>query len=161
MKSRFLVTSVLALATFGSLVAQESRAEQPKHHRGAFGEFKTLHQLNLTDAQKQQIKEILRTNRDALRAARASVWEARKQVELALQANPNDEAALRSKAAQLSTATTEMLIKRAQIRAQVVTMLTPEQLQQWNQLQDQRRQQREERIKRWREESGSEQGTDA
>jgi Spy/CpxP family protein refolding chaperone len=97
-----------------------------------------LAQLNLTDSQRQQIRELtqrrlpdgqpvqerLRTAMDARRAAMDTI--------------PVNEGAIRATAADLAAAETEAAILQAHLRADVFALLTPEQQDQAKKLQAQR-----------------------
>jgi periplasmic protein CpxP/Spy len=139
MKSRFLVAALLSLGMFGNLIAQDStetNSEPQKHgwhHHGAMFRHE-LKQLNLTDAQKQQVKQIMQSNRQNMRSIEKDMLTARKDIATAMFANPNDEAALRTKAAAISNAVTAQIMNHAQLLSQISKILTPDQLQKLNQL---------------------------
>jgi Spy/CpxP family protein refolding chaperone len=128
---------------FGNLIAQDSTEASPApqthewHHHGAMF-WHELNQLNLTDAQKQQVKQIMQSNRQNMRSIEKDMLTARKDVATAMFTNPNDEAALRTKAAAISNAITAQIMNHAQLLSQISKILTPDQQQKLNQLQQER-----------------------
>jgi periplasmic protein CpxP/Spy len=128
---------------FGNLIAQDSTETSPEpqkhewHHHGAMF-WHELKQLNLTDAQKQQVKQIMQSNHQNMRSIEKDMLTARKDVATAMFANPNDEAALRTKAAAISSAITAQIMNHAQLLSQISKILTPDQQQKLNQLQQER-----------------------
>ena len=124
---------------FGNLIAQDSAGTSPapqkhewRHHGAMF--WHELKQLDLTDAQKQQVKQIMQSNRQNLRSIEKDMLTARKDIATTMFANPNDEAALRSKAAAISNAITAQIMNHAQLLSQISKILTPDQQQKLNQL---------------------------
>jgi Spy/CpxP family protein refolding chaperone len=111
------------------------------HHGGWF--FK---KLNLTDAQKQQIESIMKSNRPQMKAASLAVLNAQKAVDQAIVSNPNDEATIRSLSATLESARTEQTVEKARVHAQVLKVLTPDQQQQMAQFKQKRTEHLQERI---------------
>jgi protein CpxP len=140
MKPRFVVTALLSLGMFGNLIAQDSQDTNPEpqkhewHHHGAMF-WHELKQLDLTDAQKQQVKQIMQSNRQNRRTIEKDMIAARKDVATAVFSNPNDEAAIRAKAAAISNAVTAQIVNQAQLLSQISKILTPDQQQKMNQLQ--------------------------
>jgi periplasmic protein CpxP/Spy len=97
-----------------------------------------LAQLNLTDAQREQIRSITEQRPDQgqqlQERLRAAVDAQRKAVETL----PVNEGAIRAAAQELALAEAEVAIQRAHTRADVFAILTPEQQEQVKTLQDHR-----------------------
>lgn len=148
MRARFLITSIFSLAIFSSMLAQSPDADtaadaSEKIHR----DFQqALKQLNLTDAQRQQVREILQSSQLDFRAVMRNYLAAKKELKDAIRANPDDEDTIRARSAQLGSAMTEVTVKRAQLRSQITKVLTPGQRQQWNQFEQTQEDRLQERI---------------
>ena len=95
------------------------------HHRGGF--FKVLTQLNLTDAQKQDIATILKQHREQSQELRAHMFEARKGLMEAITANEPNEEAVRAAARQVADNMEQMAVLRATVYGEIRKQLTPEQ----------------------------------
>lgn len=94
-----------------------------------------LGQLNLSDAQRQQIRDLAQKRAqdgDAVQARLRAALEARRQ---AMEAVPVNEGAIRSTTADLVAAETDVAIQQAHLRADVLALLTPDQLDQLKKLQ--------------------------
>jgi Spy/CpxP family protein refolding chaperone len=150
MRSRFLITSIFLLATFGSVLAQSPDADVRPDASGKIHRYlqQALKQLNLTDAQSQQVRAIVQSSQLDLRAVTRNYLMAKKELEDAIRANPDDEDTIRARSAQLGSALTEVTVKRAQLRSQITKVLTREQQQQWNQFEQKQEDQLQEKINR-------------
>jgi Spy/CpxP family protein refolding chaperone len=147
MKLHQLAVATLSLATATALYAQttgnatEQQPDQPNqieqnwkgHHHGGF--FK---QLDLTDAQKQQLKEYRTSNAADWKAKLAALLTAEKQLQNAIATNPSDEATIRSLVAQESNVRADLAIQRAHMVAQLQSVLTPDQKQKLTELEQKR-----------------------
>ena len=83
--------------------------------------------LNLTDDQKDKLKEIREADRDNLRAARAQVKIARELLKAALLANPENIADIQTKATNLANALSTSSVQTALHYAKISAVLTPAQ----------------------------------
>jgi protein CpxP len=112
-----------------------------------------LRQLDLTDAQREQIRSIFEQNRDEMRAAREKLRTARRglhdaaSADTVAKAGTIDESAIRTAAETLANAEAEAAINRARVHAQVWQLLTPEQQAKAKELRQQREQRRKERAR--------------
>jgi protein CpxP len=159
-----IAAGVLALGVSAVLVTATLAARQEEHgggrphfgrmHRG-FGGFDgmALRQLDLTDAQREQIRSIFEQNRDEMRAAREKLRTARRglhdaaSADTVAKAGTIDESAIRTAAETLANAEAEAAINRARVHAQVWQLLTPEQQAKAKELRQQREQRRKERAR--------------
>lgn len=129
-----IVTAVVAI---GAVV--QAQGPGPGGPRGRFGHFGgpvnlPLRALELTDAQRQQVRDITEKHRANLQTAGQQLREAFAAQRAAVEASPVDESQIRSSSEALATAHTAMAIERAQIRTEVLSILTTEQqdkLKQW------------------------------
>ena len=115
------------------------------HGRGGFVPF--LRDLNLSDAQKAQIKQIT----DSFEASTKPLWERlgeQRDGEMdALKDGAFDEAAVRAAAQERANVHVELEVARARMMSQVYALLTPEQKAQIAQ----RRQQFEQKRQEWQD----------
>lgn len=99
-----------------------------------------LAQLNVTDSQRQQIRDLTQKRRDAGAQVQERLRAAQDARRAALEALPVNEGAIRSTTADLLAAETEAAILQAHLRADIVNLLTPEQQDQLKKIQAQREQ---------------------
>lgn len=105
--------------------------------------------LNLTDAQKEQLKNIRESHREELNALGALARAARRGVQAAVTAETLNEGLIRARAAELATIESDLAVAHARIHAEVFRILTPEQQTQAREAQSrmqQRQNQRRERM---------------
>jgi periplasmic protein CpxP/Spy len=143
-----LLVCAVALTGFSTLNAQTSSpsasasasAETGEHHHGwrhhGFGFF--LKQLNLTDAQKQQVKQYFSDNKQAFKSNMLNLMKAKQAVDSAIEKNPSDESTVRSLSANVASAQTELSAQRAKFVAFLQSILTSEQKQTLTTLQQKR-----------------------
>ena len=92
-------------------------------------------QLNLTDAQKEQIKNIAESHREEWKALGDRERLAHEALTAAIMADTMDEALIRSKSAELGVVQADAAVASARARAEVWQILTPEQQAQAKKLQ--------------------------
>jgi periplasmic protein CpxP/Spy len=141
MRSKSLVLCVTALAGFAVVNAQDQSAPASaspsasavteQHHRWGrhheFGYF--LKQLNLTDAQKQQVKQYFSDNKQNFRTDVMNLLKAKQAVNSAIEKNPSDDANIRSLSADVANTQTELTAQRAKFDVFLQSILTSEQKQ--------------------------------
>jgi Spy/CpxP family protein refolding chaperone len=86
-----------------------------------------LHELDLTDAQRQQVQEIAAESKTKLESARSAVRKAQKALDDAV-INDGNEAAIRSAATALGTAQGDEAVLRAQMLIKIKAVLTSDQV---------------------------------
>ncbi len=107
---------------------------------GPFAEIRRgLAQLGLTDQQKTQIKAIFQGHKADIQGFASRMPPARQALHHAIVSGA-DEAAIRQAAAGVAAVEADMAVFRAAVRAQVFTVLTPDQQAKANQLQQQAQQ---------------------
>ena len=79
-----------------------------------------LRGIDLTEAQRDQIRTITQSHQDATRAAHTKLREAHRALAEATQADTIDEAAIRARSADVATAMADEAILRGRIRAEVL-----------------------------------------
>jgi len=106
-----------------------------------------LRMLDLTDAQHQQVRAILDSHKDELKAIGDRMQTARQALYDAITADAVDETAIRTKAADVALVDADAAVLHAKMHAAVFAVLTPEQQQKAKEL----RGTRENRMKGGRE----------
>ncbi len=128
--------------------------------RGGFGRggpgrgFAGLAALDLSDAQREQVRDVMQRQREEMREVGQRLHAAYDAQRGAIETVPTDEALVRSTSQALSSAQTEMAVLRARIHSEVWSLLTPEQQQKATELKAQREtwmKQRRERVQKRRQ----------
>jgi Spy/CpxP family protein refolding chaperone len=101
-------------------------------HRGARagGPGLPLGALNLTEQQRQQVRDIQGRSRDETRQLQERLRTARLAQQQAIEAAPLDESRIRAASQDVAEAETELTVQRAKLRADVFEILTPAQREQ-------------------------------
>jgi periplasmic protein CpxP/Spy len=90
--------------------------------------------LDLTDAQKARVKEILDSHQTDLRALGTRSMTAHQALDAATASDSFDEATVRTRAAELAAIDADMAVMRARVYTEVYQILTPDQQKQLKQL---------------------------
>lgn len=104
--------------------------------------------VELTDAQREQVRAIHEAHRAALDEAARALHEAHRALAEAAQQTPVDEAAIKARSGPLAAALAQEALVRARVRAEVHGILTAEQLQQIAERQAERQRRMQERQQR-------------
>jgi periplasmic protein CpxP/Spy len=107
-----------------------------------------LRRLDLTDAQREQIRAVYEQHRDELRTLGERLRTAHRAQSEAVNSIPVNEEQIRARSAEVAAAQTEMALLRARIHAAVYQVLTPEQQSKAQQLRGDRQKRFEERRQR-------------
>ena len=94
---------------------------------GGRGGFPMLHALDLTDAQREQIRTITRQQRDATDSPQQKLAALQKQLHLAILAESPDTQKLDELKTAIAAAAGEALTSRIDIESRIAQVLTPEQ----------------------------------
>jgi Spy/CpxP family protein refolding chaperone len=123
----------------------------PMGNRGMRGQLmrRGMARLNLTQAQKDQMKAFRDLQQKDTQAVRERMKVTRQQLQEAMKADIPDEAAVKAAAGAMATVQTEQFAMRARAKAQMMKVLTPEQQ---TQLKQQRA--RMNRMARWQMQQG-------
>jgi protein CpxP len=134
----FLLTATLASTVF----AQGG----PGPHGGRRGAgFPGLQQLNLTDTQREQVRDVMKRYRNEMQETGRRLRAAHESQQQAVQAVPVNEGLIRSTTQALASAETDMALLQARVHNDVWTLLTPEQQAKAKELRDQRAARQQER----------------
>ena len=152
-----VLAAVVALAGVAG-VAQEQQGPEGQgtqergRHRGGkgrgFGGGHFFEKLNLSDAQREQIRQIAERYHEGFRAQRREGRGERRGGFDALKGGTFDEAAVRAAAQARANAQVEMEVQRARMMFEMYNVLTPEQKAQLAAERQQREQRRQERRAR-------------
>lgn len=144
-KRAFIAAGLVAILAGGSAVAL---AQGPGGRRGPGGPgmrgpaaFLNLRGLDLTEAQRDQVRAIMESHKAEFDQVRSRSRDAHRAFAEAARAESIDEAALRTRSADVAAAMADEAILQAKVRGEMLNVLTAEQKQK---LQEQRaaRQQR-------------------
>jgi protein CpxP len=149
MKKRVLIAAGLAAALIsgGALALAQAppQGPGPRMHGGGpggpgFGGPRDfgLRGIELTDAQRDQVKSIMDSHKDEFRQLGEKMRQAHEAFAQATQAETVDEATIRARSTAVASAMADEAILRAKVRSEVNAILTPEQLEQLKTRQEQR-----------------------
>jgi protein CpxP len=143
MINRSAVAAVLTgcLVLSGTLLAQPSNSgwngdchhRRAGEHAGRFGMpgdrgmMRAVHQLDLSDAQRQQLKGLMAQQRTALETSMHALQQGREALREAVRGESYDAARVQQLADAQGKAVTGLILKRAETWRQVRALLTPEQ----------------------------------
>ncbi|MGN6370645.1 MAG: Spy/CpxP family protein refolding chaperone [Phycisphaerae bacterium] len=98
--------------------------------RATLGRLTTLRaELDLTDAQKQQLRQIVQSHKSEIIAAMKPVIEKRRALHDAILAETTDEKAIRAAADDLGHSLGDLSVLAARIKQEAAAVLTPDQKQ--------------------------------
>lgn len=123
------LASAVALAPFAIATAagQDGGQHAGWHGRGHGGELAALGKLNLTDAQKASVKQIMQTSFSQNKAQRQALRQQREAFEAMTPTQAGYQAAATSLAQAEGAAMQARVQQRAAVRAQIYALLTPAQ----------------------------------
>jgi Spy/CpxP family protein refolding chaperone len=114
----------------GATAIQSGNGPLHRFFSGQIGRLLTLRSdLNLTDAQRDQIKTILQSHRTEIAAVLEPLVKDRRALRDATLADPADEKAIRTAAANLSTSIGNAAVLASHIKAEARKVITPAQMQ--------------------------------
>lgn len=123
----------------------------PRGGRGTVGMgiITGLRQLDLTDAQREAVRDVMEASRSEFNTIRERSAPLREALRMATTAEVVDEALVRHHTAQLADVQADMAIASAKVRAEIFQLLTPEQQAKAQELRAERERRMEERRTRW------------
>lgn len=146
MSRRFHVAAIAGLMTL-VLAGVSAYAQGP-----AFGEFRgrgpgagagpgfdlPLRQLDLTEAQQEQVGQLAQQHRPQMRGLIDQVRKAQEVRRQAIQTLPVDEGRIRAAMQELAAAEAELAVQQARLQSEIFALLTAEQQQRLQQLRAER-----------------------
>ena len=155
MKKLVLISCSAAVALMGAVgVARAVDANTNdgggRQHRGGhrMHMMHALKEVGVTDAQKEQIRGIMREQRPQLQPLRKQMVQERRALRNAIQTSPVNEQAIRTQAARVAQLQADLAVQRARIGDRVRAVLTPEQQAKLKEMQAQRDAKIDERLNR-------------
>jgi Spy/CpxP family protein refolding chaperone len=148
MRLTYLITPIIAIVACSSLQAQTAETTpSPGAGYSQHGHWRHHHawiwrKLNLTDTQKQDIKQYRATNKTAFRSALASYFSAKQALLAAIKNNESTQ----STAATLATAEANLLVLRVKQEQYMASLLTGDQVTTWQNFQNERANRMQKRI---------------
>ncbi len=140
----FLVFALVAISTVFA-VAQKSGVDgegrgkrgfgHRGHHRGGFGRM--AEKLNLTDAQKAQVKTIMDANKANTQSLREASKANRQKLNAATENGQFDEATVTAIAQEKAGISAQMTVEKLRVKSQIFQILTAEQKAQMAQMKEQ------------------------
>lgn len=132
MKNRILVIASIAVLVVGATIfalAQGHRDKGERWHGGGPQEMveHISRELNLTDAQKEQVKTILEAQRSTEDERHAKLDEIRKQIDAATANGQFDEAQVRPLADQQAQLMADQMVDHLRMHSKIYGLLTAEQ----------------------------------
>ena len=149
----FAVPAVLAQSTAAPQSGDKPVAREGKwrgkghgrhHRRGGF----MLAKLNLSDAQKAQLKQIRDSRRDEVTGLRNELRTKRQELRQAEQGGTFNQELAAQKLAEMAPIKARLMAEKHQMRQQALAILTPEQKAQLDQMKAERQARRAERENR-------------
>lgn len=117
-------TALLALAFAASAVALQSDDGWFRQRAAEVFVHRIERQLDITDAQREQIRTILKTEQPTIEALAMRVRQEQEQLNAS---GTFDEARVRAFAREHESTTEDALVEREKVRAQIMQVLTPDQ----------------------------------
>lgn len=153
------LSSALAIGSF-AVAAQGAPDHGGWGHHGGHHGMMALGKLNLSDAQKASIRQIMQSNFEQNKGQRQALRQQRQAFEAMNPTDPGYQAAAASLAQAEGAATTARVQQMANVRAQVYNVLTPAQQSQMASMkaQQQARRQQWQQFKAQHPASGSSSG---
>src|SRR5262245_25138864 len=126
---RSLATGVAMVALLATSVAfaQGPRGGGPFGGRGRGGPGLELNALNLTDAQRQQVRSIRARYSEQTRALAQRLGEVADKQRQAIETLPVNEALITSATQDMTQAQVDVAIQQARLNSEIWAVLTPEQ----------------------------------
>ncbi len=121
-----------------------------KHHRGFGMGLRALLSLDLSDAQKTEVANILKKYRDDMRNAADKLAEAKKNMGDLIYADEFNEAEIRKAFQAMSPIKEEFVVLKAKIVSEIKPVLTPEQVETLKERKAKGKEKRKERMEKKR-----------
>ena len=138
----------IALIAMAALVAGVGLEAQGRGGRGGFGG--TLRYLDLTGDQRESIRTIVREHRENGAASRQALRAAQRKLRDAVTAEVVNETTIRATVAEAASLRADAAVRRAEMHAAVLAVLTTDQRAELSQLRENARENRRERRRRSR-----------
>jgi len=150
---KIVVTAGLVALISGGTVALlaqggPGRGAGPGGPGGRFAAPFALGQLDLSDAQKQQVRDIMQRHREQSRGTMERLQQAVQAQRVAINQVPVNEAAVRQASSALAAVQADAAVEEARLHADIFSVLTVEQQEKAKQLEAQAQARQQERRQR-------------
>ena len=135
--------SLVAIAHSNPEGALKPRCDGPPKERA----LKEMRELNLTEQQREQIRTLMQQSRETLRPRMDALAAERKKLREIMDTDPVNPGAITAQTQRVAQLEAELNVARAQERAKVEAVLTPEQRAKWREMREQRREKAEEKMR--------------
>jgi periplasmic protein CpxP/Spy len=127
-----IAVAVLALGTMFAIAQKADRKDghgfgKRGHHGRGGGGGMMLRGLDLTDAQKAQVKEIMEASRAKVQPIRESMKANRQKLNETTANGAFNETQVQSLATEQANLSAQLLVERTRVKSQIFALLTPEQ----------------------------------
>ncbi len=123
-----ILAVVLLLAVLGAIAVSQTIRRAHMRGAGMFGGgMMSFHHLDLTDAQRTQMKSIMAKEKPTFQPLMQQMAQNRMQMQQLVMSSGFDEAKVRELAGQQAQAMTELMVQRARVQSEMLQVLTPEQ----------------------------------
>ena len=138
----------LAIAAFIAYGSTAMAGKKGRGGKGRGGPLKVLKTLDLTEDQETRIKEIVGKQRGEVRSQRDQMIPAREALEKAIHSDQFNESAVRQAFKEVVKNREEMVVLRAKMMSEIRSILTPDQVRQWDDHRAKRRQEMKARFEK-------------
>lgn len=129
-----LCSAVFATVAEGSDPAARGSRERRAASRSRHGIMSRLSEVNVNDAQRSQIRGVLRESRPTMHPLVKQYMQERRALRQLIHTVPVNEAAIRAQSARVSQVKSELDVKRAHMAQRVRAHLTPQQIEKLKEL---------------------------
>jgi len=128
MKTKYLILTLAAAFAVGGFIYKANAVERsaPSRFRGTILQ-RAVEKLELTGAQKQQIKAELRTEKDTLKELLGRLHEARQELREAIRASDATEAKVRAASSKVAAVQSDLAVERLKLHGKIAPILTEKQ----------------------------------
>ena len=130
---------VFAMVAIGTIFAFAQRGDKGRHRRefAHRGFERMAEKLNLTDAQKEQVKQISEASRAKVKPLKENMRANRQQLKLLTENEPFDEAQVQTIANRQGAIAAQIIVEKEGAKSEIFQILTVEQRAQAKQLKEQ------------------------
>jgi Spy/CpxP family protein refolding chaperone len=128
MKTKYFIMTLAAAVAVGGFTIHQAQAVEREAGRVRRPVLQRIaERLNLTDAQKSQIKAALKAEQDSLKSLFTRLHEARKDLRETIHAGNATEASVRAASAKVAAVEADLAVERLKLYGKISPILTDEQ----------------------------------
>jgi Spy/CpxP family protein refolding chaperone len=141
-----IAIALMALVAIPAVTMAAPRGHGHGHGKPGPGEMMRMlaDRLDMSEEQRTQLEGLHQQHREAMQAQREQLREAQRQLADQMHAETFDEGAIRNAAATVAALKADLAVAKAALHREVRALLTPEQLEQFREIQERRRERTEE-----------------